>query len=94
MDTEVKVHGGITNIMQPHYKGVFKTMCPSTHWLPPAPLSRNHVLHCCSFQTNVTLDTAKVSQFLCHNAVHEPVISNVQAPQYISMFPYLVHSIL
>lgn len=42
------------------------------------PLHQRTALHHCSYQTIVTFNTAKVFQFLDHDAVHKPVLSSVQ----------------
>lgn len=56
----------------------------------PIPIVTVHIV----IQTIATLDKAKVSQIPGHTAVHEPVLSDVQVPQYVSIFTLLVQGIL
>lgn len=71
-----------------HVQSVFNSLWPTRHWLTLAPLS------IFSFWTIVTLNTTKVFQFMGHNSVHEPVISNAQVLQNVSILTFLVLGIL
>lgn len=69
----------------PHAQGVFNVMRPPLHWseLPILPGTTPSITF---LPKPLTLNMAKVSRFLAHGIVQEPVFSNAQILQYQYIF--------